>query len=72
VHDIVNLEGRGLPVVGVATVQFQSAAEAQGKALGFEPAMIYVEHPIQDRTQTEIAKIAQRALPTILQMLTTG
>ena len=67
---MVNLEGRGVPSVAVVTEQFRSAAGAQGKALGFEPAVVYVEHPIQDRTDEEMAIIAQQALPEILANLT--
>ena len=69
-HDIVNLEGRGIPAVAIVTEQFRSGAVAQGKALGFAPAVIYVEHPIQDRTAAEMAAIAQTALDEIVAALT--
>ncbi len=69
-HDIVNLEARGIPTVAVVSDQFKSAASAQGKALGFEPAIILVEHPIQDRTDAEMATIAQAVTSEILQVLT--
>ena len=36
-HDIADLERRGLPGVFVATTQFIDGAEVQGKALGFDP-----------------------------------
>lgn len=65
-HDIVNLEGRGVPAIAVVTEQFRSGAEAQGKALGFDPAVIYVEHPIQDRTDAEMGQIARGALDEIV------
>jgi hypothetical protein len=72
VHDIVNLEGRGIPAVAVVTEQFRSGAQAQGKALGFDPAIVYVEHPIQDRTVEEMGAIARKALAEILQALTSS
>ena len=69
-HDIVNLEGRGVAAVAVVTEQFRSGAIAQGQALGFDPAVIYVEHPIQDRTDAEMATIAQTAFDEIVAALT--
>lgn len=68
-HDIVNLEGRGIPAVAIVTEQFRSGAQSQGQTLGFEPAVVYVEHPIQDRTNEEMAAIARGALDEILQAL---
>ena len=71
-HDIVNLEERGIPSVAVVSDEFRTGAIAQGKALGFDPAVIYVEHPIQDRTDAEMATIAQTALDEIVVTLTRG
>jgi hypothetical protein len=69
VHDIVDLEGRGLPSVFVATVEFESGAVAQARALGGDPAAVYVPHPIQDRTDAEMAEIADNAVDAILAQL---
>jgi hypothetical protein len=69
VHDIVDLEGRGVPGVFVATVEFVDGAEAQARALGADPAAVYVEHPIQDRTDAEMIAIADRALDEIVARL---
>jgi len=66
VHDIVDLEGRGLPGVFVATVEFESGAVAQARALGADPAAVYVPHPIQDRTDAEMIAIADAALEAIV------
>ena len=68
-HDIVDLEGRGLPGVFVATVEFVDGAEAQARALGADPAAVYVEHPIQDRTDAEMTRIADRAFDELLAKL---
>ena len=68
-HDIVDLEERGLPGVFVATVEFVSGAEAQAQALGVEAAGVYVEHPIQDRTDTEMIEIADRTIAELLDKL---
>jgi hypothetical protein len=66
VHDIVDLEGRGLPGVFVATVEFESGAVAQARALGADPAAVYVPHPIQDRSDAEMIAIADAALEAIV------
>jgi hypothetical protein len=65
-HDLNNLEGRGIPGVGVASTEFVEAAAAQTKSLGFEPAMIFVQHPIQDRTDEEIQVLADSAFAKIV------
>ena len=53
----------------VATTEFEDGAEAQAKALGAEPAAVYVRHPIQDRTDEEMRAIADDALERILDVL---
>jgi len=65
-HDITNLEGRGIPGVGVATTEFVPAAAAQSKSLGFDAAMVFVAHPIQDRSDAELRELAESALERIL------
>ena len=69
-HDIVDLETRGVPSVFVATEEFVDGAERQAKALGFAPAAVYVPHPVQDRTDDEIRALADAALAEILENLT--
>jgi hypothetical protein len=66
VHDTADLEARGVPSVFVATVEFVDGAIAQARALGADPAAVYVEHPIQDRTDAEMTAIADRAIDEIL------
>ena len=68
-HDIADLERRGIPSVFVATVQFIDGAEVQGKALGFNPAAVWVEHPIQDRTDDEMVSIADKAFDELIEQL---
>jgi hypothetical protein len=52
------MEGRGIPSVGVATEAFREAAAAQADMLGFDPAYVWVPHPIQDRTDEELRALA--------------
>lgn len=56
--------------MGVATTAFVEAAAAQSATLGYEPTLVWVPHPIQDRTDDEIRKIADDAFDEILRRLT--
>jgi hypothetical protein len=69
VHDIVDLETRGVPGVFVATVEFIDGAEQQARALGSSPAAVFVEHPIQDRTDAEMLAIADAAFEQVVAAL---
>ncbi len=68
-HDIANLEGMGLPGVFVASTEFVEAAAAQAMALGFDPARVFVPHPIQDRTDDEMRALAEAAADRVLAQL---
>ena len=68
-HDINDLDQRGLPGGFVASTEFIDAAETQASALGFEPAVVYVQHPIQDRTDDEMRALADEAMPGILRLV---
>jgi len=72
VHDITDFERRGIPGVFVASEVFVDAAQVQGEALGFQPERVFVEHPIQDRTDAEMATIADRAIEALISKLTGG
>jgi hypothetical protein len=72
VHDTVDLEDRGIPSVFVSTIQFIDGADVQAKALGTTPSAVYVEHPIQDRTDDEMKVIADKAVDEILAALVVG
>jgi hypothetical protein len=72
VHDIVDLEGRGVPGVFVASAEFVTAAASQAAALGFPAASVFVTHPIQDRGDDEIRSLADAALDEILAALVAG
>jgi hypothetical protein len=66
VHDIADLESRGLPGVFVASTEFVTAADSQARALGVDPARVFVPHPIQDRTDEEMRALAAVAVDEIL------
>lgn len=71
-HDIVDLETRGIPGVFVASREFESAAFAQGETLGMQPAHVLVPHPIQDRTDAELWAIAEKAVDEVVASLIEG
>ena len=60
-HDISDIERRGLPGVFVASGVFVEAAATQADALGFDAARVFTEHPIQDRSDDEMRVIAEKA-----------
>lgn len=68
-HDIVDLEARGVPGAFVATLAFTDGAEVQARALGADPAAVWVEHPIQDRSDAEMLAIADDAFEAVVAAL---
>jgi len=68
---MANLERMGVPGLYVATVEFTDAAQIQAQAIGYSPPGVFVEHPIQDRTDREMRQIAESALAEIVEKLTT-
>jgi hypothetical protein len=70
VHDIADLEGRGLPGVFVASTEFVEAAESQARAIGFQPARVFVPHPIQDRTDEEMRALADACIDEVVAAVT--
>ncbi|CAB4799919.1 MAG: hypothetical protein F2873_00890 [Actinobacteria bacterium] len=69
-HDISDLESRGVVGMFIASTEFVQAAEAQSAALGFTPASVFVPHPIQDRTDDEMRAKADEAFAEILRSVT--
>lgn len=69
-HDGSNLDLNGVPTVIVATTAFTQAADVQSKALGYEPSMVWLPHPIQDRTDGELQALADKHCAEILGKLT--
>ena len=65
----MDLESRGLPSGFVASCEFEQAANAQGKSLGIRPARVFVPHPIQDRTDEEMADIAKTAINEVTALI---
>jgi len=72
VHDIAALEERGIPAVFVASTEFVDAAAAQARALGLDPAGVFVPHPIQDRTDDELRALADAAVDAVVAAVSGG
>jgi len=53
----------------VATTEFIDAAAVQSRALGTDPAYVFVPHPVQDRTDDEMRRMAEQHLEAILALL---
>jgi hypothetical protein len=70
VHDIADLESRGIPAVFVASSEFVKAAETQATALGLAVKRVFVPHPIQDRTDAEMADYADQFYAEIVASIT--
>ena len=51
------------------TTGFVDGVAAQSDSLGFEPAVVYVPHPIQNRTKAEIETIADDAFAKVMALL---
>lgn len=65
----MDLEQRGVPGGFVASTEFVEAARAQAESLGFDPHKVFVEHPIQDRTDEEMQALAEEAFEEVLAMI---
>jgi len=73
VHDIADLELRGVPSLFIASSEFINAASSQSEALGFpDVARVFVGHPIQDRTDDEMRELAELSFPEILRKITSA
>ncbi len=68
-HDTVNIEAAGIPMVFVASSEFVDAADAQSTALGADPARVFVPPPIQDRTDDELRALADGAIDALVAAL---
>jgi hypothetical protein len=72
VHDIADLERRGVVGVFLASEAFADAARLQGAALGFPAPHVLVPHPVQDRTDAELRTVAEEAYPHVVAAVTAG
>jgi hypothetical protein len=71
--DLVHLERRGIPAVGIATAPFADEAVAQARLLGMPGArVVYIPHPVQLLSGEELDGRADAAFGDVLAALTSG
>jgi hypothetical protein len=71
VCDLVHLERRGIPAVGIATAPFADEAIEQARLLGMPDCrMVYIPHPVQLLTDAELTARADAAFPAVIAALT--
>lgn len=69
-RDVLELEKAGKPSVLIASSAFVDAAEKQARMLGQpEARRVFVQHPIQDRTDDELRELARDALEEVAEAL---
>jgi hypothetical protein len=70
-HDLVHLERRGVPAVGIATAPFADEAVEQARRLGMPGArVVYTPHPVQLLTDAELTARADAVFPAVIAALT--
>jgi hypothetical protein len=71
VCDLVHLERRGIPAVGIATTPFADEAIEQARLLAMPDCrMLYIGHPVQLLTAAELNARADAVVPAIIAALT--
>ena len=71
--DLVHLERRGIPTVGIATAPFADEAVQQARLLGMPGCrMAYIPHPVQLLSGDELAGRADAVFGDVLTALTCG
>jgi hypothetical protein len=71
VHDIVDLESRGIVGAFIASSEFIVAADSQSRSLGFpDVARVFTPHPVQDRTDAEMHEYADLVFDEVLAAVT--
>lgn len=67
---MLDLDQRGVPGAMIATTAFTDAAKAQSDALGFTPAIVWIAHPVQNRTDAELQAAADEAFEELVAQIT--
>jgi len=69
-HDTVWFEIQGVPAVSIASSEFKDAAATQAGALGMLDAhCVFVAHPIQDATDSEMRSKADAVIDQVIAAL---
>ena len=68
-QDIKELDNRGIPGGFVASDVFVDAARSHSEAIGFHANSLFVAHPIQDRTDSELVELADEAFSSAVELI---
>lgn len=69
--DLVHLEHRGVPAVGIATAPFADEAIEQARLLSMPDCrMLYIPHPVQLLSDSELAARADAIAAAVISALT--
>ena len=69
--DLVHLERRGTPAVGIATEPFADEAIEQARLLAMPGCRVaYIPHPVQLLTGAELSARADAVMPAVVAALT--
>ncbi len=69
--DLIHLERRGIPAVGIATAPFADEAIEQARLLAMPGCrMLYIPHPVQLLTGAELAGRADAVILAVISALT--
>lgn len=69
-HDVIDLESRGIPAVTVATEPFMNSANAHALAYGRpDQQSAKVSHPLSGISREDVDARADEALPQIVKIL---
>ncbi len=72
-YDLVRLERRQIPAVGVATTPFADEAVEQARLLSMPGCrVVYLPHPVQLLSTAELGRLADAAFPAVIAALTEG
>jgi len=73
VCDLVHLERRGIPAVGIATAPFADEAVEQARLLSMPGCrMLYIPHPVQLLSDADLSAQADAVFPAVVASLTIG
>jgi hypothetical protein len=67
VHDVAQLEQRGVPTVCMTGHSFKGLAEAYAESLGFPARIVVFEHPIAGRGEAEVRTKAETLIGTVIE-----
>lgn len=65
-HDLVDLDRRGLAGVSILTTEFRDPFARQCGAIGFDGAAVFVPHPMQNRSTSELHAFAEACFSEVM------